>query len=688
MQFRQVFEFNQILMPGRAKVRLRVKDWDGVSLDDLIGWTDIDLEHRYFCNQWSRCDLKPVETRELSRQKKGQESTHGNGSLHLWVDIFPVRTGFPVPPAIDIKLPEPENFQLRVIVWDAEDMHSDDGTIDDGGGTSMNDLYVSGHLRTKARKILNEQKQETDTHWRAKGGAGNFNWRFVFDFEVDQQLPVQHPCSFTLKAWDRDPLQFKSDFLGQKEVPIADIVEDGLRQLREKKRLKMKVDSLLDNGRTDEMLLEMQSHRRANEGRKRQLSSKKQLAREHRCSKDSADAGGTDHDEASESCLTKLCNPVRTLWRETHLPHNQGYDVRGEEDRAYQYKWQNVRKWELEDLEGQTTGTVWVSVELLHKSIADAQPAGKGRESPNAHPVLEEPLRETISLANPLATLRFFVGPARLRKARMIVVLLLVVALAWSILSTSIGVIITSFLSKDVFSVLTQDCPEGKLVPDQLYNYYCCAGQSDGQCIFGPKIDEWMDCLGPPGQDQGDLFSQFPCTSAGKFSNNVCQSPACLRGLARFNVSTASLAEATRQDILNTACKYGGKHFNNAFSWDTKAGSETGATCEWHQLECTNLACSECLSITEPLCPPGRSTLHKVFWRVLLLGVALVVLLRLVLMYSAAPAIQALCPTSVCVHGSRCLGVVGGLYQRLPGWSKKVLKLVQWLLVFLLVWWL
>ena len=211
-EFRQVFEFDPIVMPGRAKLRLRVKDWDAVTLDDDIGYTDIFLEHRYFCNQWSKRDLKPVETRELTRG--GEALMYGNGSLQLWVDIIPVRPGLPLPPVDDIKLPEPERFQLRAVVWNAEEMQGDNGKVDDGGGTSMNDLYFSGHMLSKANKKLNEQKQETDTHWRAKEGKGEFNWRFVYDFEVDQQLPVARPCSFTLKAWDRDPIQFKSDLLG------------------------------------------------------------------------------------------------------------------------------------------------------------------------------------------------------------------------------------------------------------------------------------------------------------------------------------------------------------------------------------------------------------------------------------------------------------------------------------------
>jgi hypothetical protein len=45
--FRQTFEF-EITLPGPALLKLQVKDWDRFTPDDDIGYTIIDLEHRYF----------------------------------------------------------------------------------------------------------------------------------------------------------------------------------------------------------------------------------------------------------------------------------------------------------------------------------------------------------------------------------------------------------------------------------------------------------------------------------------------------------------------------------------------------------------------------------------------------------------------------------------------------------------
>ena len=95
-------------------------------------------------------------------------------------------------------------------------------------------------------------------HWRAKGGVGEFNYRFVYDFSIDQSLPVKQPCSLTLKAWDKDPLSFKSDFLGQREINLSNLVEDAMLQLQDQQEYDDQMELLLEAGRVDEMLLEVQ----------------------------------------------------------------------------------------------------------------------------------------------------------------------------------------------------------------------------------------------------------------------------------------------------------------------------------------------------------------------------------------------------------------------------------------------
>lgn len=44
---------------------------------------------------------------------------------------------------------------------------------------------------------MEEDKQKTDVHYRSLDGDGNFNWRFVFDFDY---LPAEQLCLVSKKV--------------------------------------------------------------------------------------------------------------------------------------------------------------------------------------------------------------------------------------------------------------------------------------------------------------------------------------------------------------------------------------------------------------------------------------------------------------------------------------------------------
>lgn len=44
---------------------------------------------------------------------------------------------------------------------------------------------------------MEEQKQKTDVHYRSLDGDGNFNWRFVFQFDY---LPAEQLCVVSRKV--------------------------------------------------------------------------------------------------------------------------------------------------------------------------------------------------------------------------------------------------------------------------------------------------------------------------------------------------------------------------------------------------------------------------------------------------------------------------------------------------------
>jgi hypothetical protein len=63
------------------------------------------------------------------------------GKLEMWVDIFPMGA-VPVPPPVDISPPKPQEYELRVIIWNTEDVILDDENVMTGEKTS--DIYVRG----------------------------------------------------------------------------------------------------------------------------------------------------------------------------------------------------------------------------------------------------------------------------------------------------------------------------------------------------------------------------------------------------------------------------------------------------------------------------------------------------------------------------------------------------------------
>ncbi|KAK0146183.1 Fer-1-like protein 4 [Merluccius polli] len=184
------------------------------------------------------CSLVPehVEVRSLmSHDKPGLPQ----GYLHMWVDMFP--TDVPAPPPINIKPRQPMQCELRVTIWNTDDVFLDD--VNPFTGIPSSDIYVKGWI-----KGMEGDRQETDVHFNSLTGEGNFNWRFVFRFDYLpterlhllvlqkevvykkkesifslEEMEFRQPAVLVLQVWDYDRIA-ANDFLGSIELHLSDMV--------------------------------------------------------------------------------------------------------------------------------------------------------------------------------------------------------------------------------------------------------------------------------------------------------------------------------------------------------------------------------------------------------------------------------------------------------------------------------
>uniref|UniRef100_A0A8C9XW07 Otoferlin a n=1 Tax=Sander lucioperca TaxID=283035 RepID=A0A8C9XW07_SANLU len=166
-----------------------------------------------------------VETRPLlNPDKPGIEQ----GRIEMWVDMFPM--DMPAPgPAIDISPRKPKRYELRVIIWNTDEVILEDD--DYFTGEKSSDIFVRGWLKGQQ-----EDKQDTDVHYHSLTGEGNFNWRFVFPFDylmAEEKIVISKkesmfswdeteykiPPRLTLQVWDADHFS-ADDFLGAIELDL------------------------------------------------------------------------------------------------------------------------------------------------------------------------------------------------------------------------------------------------------------------------------------------------------------------------------------------------------------------------------------------------------------------------------------------------------------------------------------
>ena len=188
------------IFPGDSTLRIEVWDYNPIFKDELIGSTSIDLEDRYFNNDWQNMKFKPIETRILYHPDIYGEQ----GRISLWVEIFDKKDSINMTPWQIV--PEPlTKVELRLVVWETEDMRAMD--VED-----TSDIYITAFVDQK-------DKQSTDTHFRCMTGIGSFNWRIVLQLDVPRTNN-----RLTLHAYDKDIFS-KDDFISGAEIDLTDLIK-------------------------------------------------------------------------------------------------------------------------------------------------------------------------------------------------------------------------------------------------------------------------------------------------------------------------------------------------------------------------------------------------------------------------------------------------------------------------------
>ena len=110
----------------------------------------------------------------------------------MWVDMFPLNENRKETPfkVVDVNIRKPKKFQLRVVIFNTKDVILDDVNMLTGERSS--DIYMKGFLCDQFTEY-----QKSDIHYRSLDGEGNFNWRFIFDFEY---LPAEQMIVYTYKG--------------------------------------------------------------------------------------------------------------------------------------------------------------------------------------------------------------------------------------------------------------------------------------------------------------------------------------------------------------------------------------------------------------------------------------------------------------------------------------------------------
>lgn len=181
-------------------MKIEVWDYDPIFSDDLIGFTKIDLEDRFYNDKWMEIKEKPIEKRIL----KHPDFEDGQGWITLWLEIFENRID--AAKKWDVSPPPKIDLELRMIVWETEN-------IPLGDVEGVSDQYVLCY-------VDHDNKQSTDMHYRSQEGKGSFNWRIVLPLTAPRENTIMN-----ILVMDKDFFS-PDDYLSGNSLQLAHLIKD------------------------------------------------------------------------------------------------------------------------------------------------------------------------------------------------------------------------------------------------------------------------------------------------------------------------------------------------------------------------------------------------------------------------------------------------------------------------------
>jgi len=258
-------------IPGASNLTVSLWDEDTLNANDLIGSTTVDIENRLYNPEWAAYTLKPLERRTL----RLPTSPMSQGKVEMWVDILTPAEAKELPMP-DIKPPKPEEFELRVVVWETRNVPIKTATTSgeqkldmivacnfigyesiqatSGIGAHMNrwdyamtfgELADQMERRVKRAGKLVEDKlieaknnlkaeanpgfeKQTDVHWYCRDGRGRFNHRMVWPMVYNLDGIYDKNMRLQVSVRDYD-VSGKDNMIGQVQLDLQPMLKSAFR---------------------------------------------------------------------------------------------------------------------------------------------------------------------------------------------------------------------------------------------------------------------------------------------------------------------------------------------------------------------------------------------------------------------------------------------------------------------------